>query len=459
MEDIKIEDLNKYSILYVDDEEPNLESFLLSFEDDFKIHTTTSASEGLNILEKEDIGLVITDERMPGMTGIEFLEQVVKKWPNTVRIIISAYSDAERLLKAINMGHAHEYIVKPWDRDSLFITLKNSLLMVKKRRQLIAKANITETLQNELNSRLTPDNFVCNSPNFKSVIETAKRVAKTDVPILINGETGTGKEVVANIIHKNSDKLNLPFVKVNCASLSEGLLESELFGHEKGAFTGAHKMRKGRFEQAEGGSILLDEIGDISPKLQQNLLRVLQEKEFERVGGNQTLKTNARIIASTHQNLQQLVDEGKFRADLFFRLNVVTLKIPPLRERIEDIEALFKYFISKYEKQYHFAKVEFADSVLEYILKYNWPGNVRELENMIQRVLVIYDGTKTITPEDFSFDIKYTSLTMKEKMRKEDDEKMIMVFKASGGNATKTAEILGIPRSTFRSRAKKIGLL
>jgi len=452
-------DFRAYPLLYVDDESLNLEAFRFSFESDFTIFTAESAVQGLELLQKHDIGLVITDERMPGMSGIEFLQQVVERWPNTVRIIISAYSDADLLLRAINTGRAHEYIIKPWDTKKLKQTLINSLEMVKNRKSLLAQAELSQILQHDQRTIGSPDEMVCESSALKAVVDLARKVAQADVPVLISGETGTGKEVVAQLIHDSSERSHKPFVKVNCGALSEGLLESELFGHERGAFTGAVKEHRGRFELANGGTIFLDEIGDISPKLQLSLLRVLQEGTFERVGSTRTVAVNVRVISATHQNLEEMVAAKTFRSDLYFRLKVVPIEIPPLRERPADIEPLFHHFIIKYKQKFGLSEVTIEPGVGEHLRKYPWPGNVRELENAVQRVLVTLGNESYITTKSFSFDLGLRPESTREQMHRELEEKMRVAFHAAEGNCTQAAKALGMPRSTFRSRARKLGLI
>ena len=453
-----IEDFSKYPILYVDDEQNNLELFEMSFADEFTIRTATSAQKGLEILENEEIGLILTDERMPKMTGIEFLEKVNEKWPNTVRIIISAYSDASILLRAINNGHAHEYIVKPWELESLKQTIMNSLVMVEKRKALLNKAKLTDVLQDDLKIKSSTGEIIGKSKEFKELLTKSQKIAATDAPVLIRGETGSGKEVIARLIHESSKRAKQPFIKVNCASISEGVLESELFGHERGAFTNAHKTRIGRFELANTGTILLDEIGDISPKLQLNLLRVLQEQEFERVGGNRTIKVNVRIIAATHQNLEELVKQGRFRSDLFFRINVVPLYITPLKDRKEDVEALFIHFVNKYKDKYLFDNVTYDKNIISNLQKYDWPGNVRELENMIQRAIVMCNNGN-MSLDDFGFNpVIEQETTLLEQLKNEEEKNMREALIAAAGNISRASRVMNMPRSTFVDRAKKIGL-
>ena len=452
-------DFKHYPLLYVDDEQSNLDLFMLHFEDYFNITTALSAEEGLKILEKKDIGLIITDERMPGLNGIDFLSKVVLKWPETVRIIISAYSDAELLLKAINSGRAHEYIVKPWNKSKLKDIIINSLGMVYNRKQLIAKAGLSEVYQEELKKIQDPNIIVGMNSGLKQVITSVKKIAETDIPVLIQGETGTGKEIISKLIHESSNKSNKAFIKVNCAAISEGVLQSELFGHEKGAFTGAYKSKIGKFELADNGTILLDEIGDISPTLQLSLLRVLQEQEFERVGGNRTIKVNVRIIAVTNRNLEKLVSKGNFRKDLFYRLNVFPIVLPPLRNRQNDIKEFLDSFIKKHKSLCTSTKVTYSKSVIKKLADYHWPGNIREFENMVQRALVLADEG-CISIEHFFFE---TIISQKgniiNEIKDAEFEKYKNALLESKGNFTKAAKILGIPRTTFTFRARKLDVI
>ncbi|WP_224366282.1 sigma-54-dependent transcriptional regulator [Hyalangium versicolor] len=460
-------------VLYVDDEPDNLELFRLHFEEDFEVRTATNGPEALVLIERERIGLILTDERMPGMSGIELLSQVVSRWPETVRVIVSAYNDADRLLAAINRGHAHEYIVKPWDAKELRGCVERGLAMVESRRRLTSRAELAEVLEQDAREERDAGNIIGASGGLQATLQQARRAAQSDATVLIHGETGTGKELIARFIHEESRRATGPFVRVNCAALAEGVLESELFGHEQGAFTGAVKTRRGRFELAHGGTIFLDEIGDISPRLQVSLLRVLQEREFERVGGNQTLRVNVRVIAATHRNLAQLSTEGRFREDLYYRLNVLPLTVPALRQRPQDLEALVTHFIAKHGGPYRHVRV--GPGVVEALARYRWPGNVRELENLVQRALVQAQGEELLL-DDFCLTLSPVAPalatnreptpgpeplpgTVREEVRRSEMEQLRELLVQHGGNCSSAARALGIPRTTLISRAKKHGLL
>ena len=454
---------SKSSILYVDDEPDNLELFRLQFGDEYDLITANSAQEGLNILkDRPDISIILTDERMPEMTGIEFLEKIVVDYPDTIRIIVSAYSDSQRLLDALNKGRAQEYIVKPWRRAEVRRCIESWLTISKRRRNLTEQAQLTDSLMDEIQARPEKSSLIGENGGLENVLKLARKVAKTDTSVLVRGETGTGKEVAARFIHDNSPRAGKPFIRVNCAALSETLLESELFGHEKGAFTGASSTRIGRFELANGGTIFLDEIGDISQKLQVMLLRVLQEREIERVGGTRTISVNVRIVAATNRDLESAVEDGEFREDLFYRLNVFPIFLPPLRERTEDIEALLNWFLDKYKNLVN-KRPSIAPELVPALQSCDWPGNIREFENLVQRALVVCEGD-VLEPDHFYFDFapskpKVSSGSVKDQVKNKQHDAIKNALEKYDGNCSKAARELGIARTTLMSRAKRFGLL
>jgi DNA-binding NtrC family response regulator len=443
-------------VLYVDDEPHNLEIFRIQFGETHDVRTASSGDEALAILAREPIGVLLTDERMPGMRGIDLLSRAHDQWPDTVRIIVSAYNDAQRLLLAINRGHAHEYMLKPWSQAELASCLSRGLAVAQRRRELVAKADMAELLSRDARATYDPSAVVGELGGLRAAMDAARRAAASDATVLLLGETGTGKELFARLIHEASPRAGGPLVRVNCAALSEGVLASELFGHEQGAFTGAHKTRRGRFELADRGTIFLDEIGDISPEVQVSLLRVLQEKELERVGGASTIRVDTRVVAATHQDLQRLVAEGRFREDLYYRLNVLLITIPPLRERPQDIAPLLEHFIAKYSARS--ARPTLREDAIERLAAYSWPGNVRELENLVQRALILAQGSE-IGIEDFSltFSVPLAS-SIRDGARRLEAEQLRQLLLAHGGNCARAARAMGVPRTTFISRAKKYGL-
>jgi DNA-binding NtrC family response regulator len=445
-------------ILYVDDEPENLSLFELQFGDTFPIRTANSGGEALKCLAGEDIGVVLTDERMPGMSGIDLLSRVVDRWPGTVRVIVSAHGDAQRLLRAINRGPAHEYILKPWSRDDLAACLARGLAMASRRRALAARAETARVHERDARDEIGAE--LVSGGGLDRTMSLARRAALSDATVLITGETGTGKEVVARAIHRASTRAAGPFVRVNCGALAEGVLESELFGHDAGAFTGAQRARRGRFELAQDGTVFLDEIGDISPKMQVSLLRVLQEREIERVGGSTPIRVNARVLAATHRDLPASIAAGTFREDLYYRLNVVPIAVPPLRERRQDIEPLVRHFLRKH------ACAEpppgLHPEVLPRLRAHSWPGNVRELENLVHRALVLSSGD-TLQPEDFCALLPMSppiqAGDVRAEVRDSQTEQLRQVLISHGGNVARAARALGVARTTLLGRARRHGLL
>jgi DNA-binding NtrC family response regulator len=442
----------------VDDEPGNVELFVLHFGEDFVVHTAGSGEAGLALLEREDVGLVVTDERMPHMSGIELLERVAACWPDSVRMIISAYGDAHRLLMAINRGHAHEYVLKPWDADDLRRRLDWCLEMVDRRRRLAAQVELAGRLSEDTQRAYGCGRVVGEEGGLREALEAARRAARSDATVLLSGETGTGKELVAREIHRASRRVAGPFIAVNCAALAEGVLESELFGHEQGAFTGASRTHRGRFELARGGTIFLDEIGDMSPRVQMALLRVLQERELQRVGGTKTIGIDVRVVAATHRDLESEVADGRFRPDLFYRLNVVPIQLPALRQRPEDIEPLVRHFVAKHSAPGRPPPVVDAEAI-EALRRYAWPGNVRELENLVQRALVLAPGDE-ITLDDFCLRLQLPRTeSPRDEARRREEEQLREMLVRHGGNLARTARELGVPRTTLVSRVKKLGWL
>lgn len=388
------------TILIVDDEKnyPLILSAVLQ-EEGFEPLTANSGKQALDILNHSDIDLVLTDMKMPEMDGIELLEKIKEKDPELPVIMMTAHGTVEKAVEAMQKG-AYNYILKPFDNERLVLYVNKAIAMfrmVKENRQL----------RNAVESQYSFGNLIGKSKPMQDIFETIRKVAPATATVLIEGASGTGKELVAKSIHFNSPRRNQPFIAVNCSALAESLLESELFGHEKGAFTGAISMKKGRFEIADGGTLFLDEIGELSPSLQVKLLRVLQEKVFERVGGLRPISVNIRLIAATNKSLRDEINKGQFREDLFYRLNVVHIVLPPLRDRAEDIRPLVAHFIQKYgPEQYGGCTASRVDQYVERLFfAYSWPGNVRELENVIERAMVMCSD-KVIKVDDLPKDFK-----------------------------------------------------
>src|SRR5688572_9290676 len=328
--------------------------------------------------------LVLTDLKMPGMDGMGLLARLKQVHPETAVILMTAFGAVESAVEAMRAGAAN-YLTKPLNTDELLLVIERALEGAALRRE-------TRDLREKLSERYDFSNIVGQSAEMRAVFKSVEQVATSRATVLITGESGTGKELIASALHHNSDRRERPFVKLHCAALAESLLESELFGHERGAFTGADRRRIGRFEQADGGTLFLDEIGEISPATQVKLLRVLQEHEFERVGGNQTVRADVRLVAATNRDLKKLVDEGKFREDLYYRLNVINLHLPPLRERRDDIAGLAAHFVRRFAAENGKTVDRIDTSAMRILRAHAWPGNVRELENVIERAVVLVDG-------------------------------------------------------------------
>ena len=390
----------KSNLWIVDDEESIRTICSSALEDLFNIETFKDASEALLALNSSKPDLIITDIRMPGLSGLELLQKVSSQHPGLPTIVITAHSDIDNALSAYK-GGAFEYLPKPFDVDSI--------------RSLAQKALKDSKSQINLNDDVfeSETKIIGKADSLQNVFKGIGKISKSDISVLIRGESGTGKELIAQAIHDNSKRSNMPFVAINVAAIPHDLLESELFGHEKGAFTGAQTQRKGRFEQAHGGTLFLDEIGDMHPELQTRLLRVLSSEEFYRVGGHTPIKTDVRIIAATNQSIERLIDNSKFREDLFHRLNVFKIELPPLRDRAEDIPSLVEFFLKRSSKDLKTEKKIIDKTAMDYLVNFRWPGNIRQLENMC-RYLTVMCSSSVITIDDVPDDILNTVNTNEE---------------------------------------------
>jgi two-component system NtrC family response regulator/two-component system response regulator HydG len=369
--------------LVVIDDERNAADALgaLLHDDGYEVAVGYDAETALRLLETQEPDLVLTDLRLPGLDGLELLGRIRQMHPSTMVIVMTAYGTVKNAVKAMKLG-AEDYLSKPVDVEELELVVSRAL----EKKSLLAEANV---LRQRLEQKYRFDNLVGESPPMLEVLKSVRQIAPSNASVLLLGESGTGKELFAQAIHENSPRKRRPFVKVACAALPETLLESELFGHEKGSFTGAIAARAGRFELADGGTLFLDEIGDITPTVQVKLLRFLEEHEFERVGGNKTLKVDVRMVAATHRDLEARIREGLFREDLFYRLNVIELHIPPLRDRRSDIPILAHHFLKRFAEANQKEIRGFSDEALGLLARHSWPGNVRELENAIERAVVL----------------------------------------------------------------------
>ncbi len=387
--------MKKSSILLIDDDESLRRVIEFSIaEAGSRVRTAASGEEGLRLFEDSSFDAVITDITMPGMNGMEVLARVRERDPGMPVIMITAYGTIENAVEAMRQG-AFDYITKPFNRDELRMTLDKALRM-----RRLEKENVE--LRAVVTDRYRFESIVGSSAKTREVLDMAGRVAASDATVLITGERGTGKELLAKGVHFNSNRTDGPFIAVNCAAIPENLIESELFGHAKGAFTGAVRDKEGKFELADGGTLLLDEIGDLRIDLQAKILRVLQERVVDRVGGTKSIHVDVRIIASTNRDIEQLIREGKFREDLYDRINVIALRMPPLRERREDIPLLVSHFLRKFTKD---AGVSVQQETLDVLMSYGWPGNVRELESVIERASVLRRGD-VLTPNDLPDKLK-----------------------------------------------------
>ena len=423
-------------------------------------YKVTEFAEGGGVVQKlaeEAPDLLITDIRMPGMDGLQLLEKVKQLSPDTLVVVMTAYASVETAIQALKLG-AYDYLSKPF-RNEEILHLTQRVAELKDIKQ------DNKRLQSQVSEKFDFSRFAGKSDAVDKIFEMVKSVAHSNASVLITGETGTGKEMLANIIHYNSNRSSKPFVKVSCAILAREVFESELFGHEKGAFTGAEKSRKGRFETADKGTIYLDDIDDVPLELQVKLLRVLQEQEVEPVGATQGIKVDVRVLASTKYDLKKLIVEGKFRDDLFYRLNVIPIHIPPLRERVDDIPLLAARFLSEFGQGKNF---RLDDDAMNALTSYPWPGNVRELRNLMER-LVLTARTEVIVVKDIPAEFLRPGIEIAEPAGEDEWnlEEIIAqtevrlleaAIKRSGGNKTKAAKILGLPLSTFRTKCEKHGL-
>ncbi|KPJ99600.1 MAG: Fis family transcriptional regulator [Desulfobacterales bacterium SG8_35] len=448
-------------ILVIDDEKSILESLAGILSDEgFTPVCVDSAEEGLKHLKSEAVDLVLLDIWMPGMDGIEALRQIKAEYPELQVIMISGHGTIETAVQATKIG-AFDFIEKPLSYDKIVLAIKNGL-----RFSSLETENLILRQKADRKPSLTG-----NSQAIRNLKEQIERVAPTDAWVLIRGEHGTGKELVAQTIHRLSNRNNKPMVEVNCAAIPEELIESELFGHEKGSFTGAQTSKRGKFDQADGGMLFLDEIGDMSMKTQAKILRILQEQAFERVGGNQTIQVDVRVLAATNKNLEEEIEAGHFRADLFWRLNVVPIHLPLLRDRVDDIPLLVADFVEDLSHK-GLGKKIFTEGALSVMMLHTWPGNVRELRNFVERIVIMCPdekiSSKTVahylqqspaapdSMRDSSTLVPYRKMNFKEAKREFEREYIIGKLQENNGNISQTAEMLGLERSHLHKKLKTL---
>lgn len=445
------------SILIVDDDQ-NIRRILndLLEKEGFNVLTASDVDKALPLIDQKDLDLIVTDLKMPGKSGMDLLTLVHKRKPAVPVIMITAYGNVEAAVTAMKKG-AYDFITKPFDENELLNVIGKAISESEMNQELISTYFDKESPISEI---------IGKTSAVKQVFQTVQKIAPTDSTVLITGETGVGKELIAREIHLESQRREHPFIKVNCAAIPETLLESELFGYEKGAFTGAVTNKPGRFEIAHQGTIFLDEIGEIPLHLQAKLLGVLQDKAFERLGGVKTIKVDIRIITATNQDLQSAVQSGKFRSDLFYRLNVVPIHIPPLRERKDDLIPLVGHFLKKFSEKYRKKTIIVSPEIMATFSNYNWPGNIRELENVLER-MVLMSETDTLDLDQLPSEIRgvvsaVVAPTLREKVETishmTEKQMIIDALNKTKQNRTKAAKLLGISRRTLQNKTKEYGL-
>ncbi|KPK00721.1 MAG: Fis family transcriptional regulator [Desulfobacterales bacterium SG8_35] len=439
-------------ILIVDDEFSVRHSLTAWFADEgYTVDVAASGKEALAKLAENQWDIFFLDLKMPGMSGLELQKKIKEIQPDSTIIMITAFASVESAVEAMQSG-AYDYLSKPFDPDYLALLVRNIIERKKLKEE-------TASLKKTLDGVYTSKEIIGDSPGIKRMMEDIRAVADTGSTVLIRGESGTGKELVARAIHANSKRRYAPIVTINCGALPESILESELFGHEKGAFTGAQYARKGKFEMADGGTIFLDEIGNISPKIQMELLRVLEDKKFFRLGGSKEIKADFRTIAATNKNLEAAMEQGDFRNDLFYRLNVFVIEIPPLRERRSDIQHLAQHFLNVFTSQMNKPIAAISPAAMKLLADYDWPGNVRELENAIERAVVVCKE-KEIKPSDFPFfharpEEEATTDDSLEALQRKHIKK---ILEDTGWNISKAATVLQIDRVTLYNKINKYNL-
>lgn len=455
------------TILIVDDELSILESFRMILKDNYRILAATDGAKALEILRNEYVNVVILDIMLPGMSGLEVLHKIKKAYKGVGVVMVTAVKALKTAIEAMKLG-ASDYIIKPFDVEEMKLVIDKTL----RSGELFHEV---EYLRAELNKNYEFNNIVGQSRPMRQVFDTIIRVAKGDSPVLITGESGTGKELIARAIHLQSSRRNKPFVAVSCPNLPDNLLESELFGHEKGSFTSASDKKIGRFEMANNGTVFLDEISEMSLSNQAKLLRVLQEYEFVRVGGTKTISIDVRLIASTNIDLKTAITKGTFREDLFYRINVVPLNVPALRDRREDIPFLVRYYFQKYKEEIYSKTKKIQPSVMKLLENYHWPGNIRELKNVIERVLTLYGDSDTIIDEHLPIEIKGGSTcaasnhnsdlmgllgakSLDEIVMHTEKELIEKALQRANGIQTRAAQILQTTRRILRYKMDKLGL-
>lgn len=442
------------TILIVDDEKNTREGLGLALEDDYEVYMASGAEEAFNLMEAETFDVVLTDLRMAGKSGLTVIDKAIKLPNRPICIMMTAYGSVETAVEAMRRG-AFDFLTKPVSLEKLEILIKRAL-----KSRTIEEENVV--LHERLDKKYSLTGIVGNSPGLTDVLDKVRLVAPSKATVLLEGETGTGKELIAQAIHQNSERSRQAFVAVHCAALAANLLESELFGHEKGAFTGATERRIGRFEAADGGTLFLDEIGEIDASTQVKLLRFLETRSFERLGSSKPIQVDVRLVCATNRNLAEMAQRGEFREDLLYRLNVITINLPPLRERTEDLPVLLNHYINHFSEENGLPPIELSDGAIQVLSAYSWPGNIRELRNFCENTVVLKRGSELT---EYDLDPKYSTsaitaapepqaLPSSPTLSREENEKRLLrsaLIKANG-NRTKAAEFMGISRRTFHRK-------
>jgi len=441
------------TILIVDDEKNTREGLGLALEEDYEIYMASGAEEAFNLMEAETFDVVLTDLRMAGKSGLSVIDKAIGLPNRPICIMMTAYGNVETAVEAMRRG-AFDFLTKPVSLEKLEILIKRAL-----KSRTIEKENVV--LHERLDKKYSFTGIVGNSPGLTEVLDKVRLVAPSKATVLLEGETGTGKELIAQSIHQNSERSRQPFVAVHCAALAANLLESELFGHEKGAFTGATERRIGRFEAADGGTLFLDEIGEIDSSTQVKLLRFLETRSFERLGSSKPIQVDVRLVCATNRNLTEMAQRGEFREDLLYRLNVITINLPPLRERREDLPVLLHHYINHFSEENGLPPIRLSEGAIKVLAAYPWPGNIRELRNFCENTVVLKRGTELT---EYDLDSKYSAapqqspapqvLASSPTLSREENEKRLLrsaLIKANG-NRTKAAELMGISRRTLHRK-------
>jgi two-component system NtrC family response regulator len=448
-------------LLYVDDEPANLVVFEALFSAEYRVLTAPSGAAALAVLERETVQVVLTDQRMPGMIGNQLLVRVSERWPTVVSVVITAYPDLDPIIEAIHAGHVHDYVLKPYEAGRLREIVRGAVAEHGRRRRLEDAVRDVGVLQEEIRRKYDPSQLVGADGGLREVMRQVRSVAPAPTTVLLIGETGTGKEMIARAIHAASPRAHRVLVKVDCGSIPQPLVESELFGHERGAFTGAVSRRAGRFEQADRGTLFLDEVGDLPLEMQSRLLRMLQDRVVDRLGGTEPVRVDVRIIAATRRDLAADVVAGRFREDLYYRLAVLPIRLPPLRERREDIPALVRHFLAKHGGA-RTARHEVTDQAMAVLSAHAWPGNVRELENLVERAVVLGAGP-VLGPDDLaplrgSREPRAATRAKAEQKRRVEVDRLRQALARAEGNISRAARALKLPRGTYLHRLRKHGL-